>query len=662
MPQEKPRDVFFGEFTLDIARGCLRRGDVEVKLRPKSFDLLRYLIENHGRLVGKEELIRSVWAETAVTDNSLAQCLIEIRRGLNDESQTIIRNVPRRGYIFDARVTEAVPIASSEWKGVKDQTGNPVPGDGPGLEDSAPEGVLPPPPSEPGIQRRIWKLVRHRPATLLALAAAAMVAILASAVALNVADIRQRLLAATTAPGIRSIVVLPLEGLSNQSDPDYFADGMTDALITDLAQIEALRVISRTTAMRYKKTRKALPQIAGELGVDAAVEGTAVQSGNRVRITTRLLLVREDKQIWAQSYEGDLQDILALQDEVAQNIAKEIRMKVTPQERMHLSSAPRVNAQAYEAYLKSRYFLTVRSPESARKSLEYARKSVALQPDSALFEAGLADSLISMSLLYAAAPRDVLPQAKAAAERALQMDDSLAQGHDALAKACFTYDWNFQMAEREFQRAVRLQRNIEDAHQMHGFFLSAMGRHGEAIATMQRARDLDPLSAWQNRNLGSALYYARRYDEAGEQFQEATELNPGFPVVYNWLGWLYAARQMDDESVSWELKNAEVGGGNPARLAESREFVKKYGSRAYWRKELDDAKKLSPGRTYAHAAYHVAALAARLGEKDVAFQYLERAFDERSFWMPFLKVDPLFDSLHDDPRFRDLLGRIGLLT
>ena len=662
MQPEKPQDLFFGEFTLDIARGCLRRGYVEVKLRPKSFDLLRYLIENHGRLVGKEELIRSVWADTAVTDNSLAQCLIEIRRGLNDDSQTIIRNVPRRGYIFDARVTDAAPIASSERQGVKDQTGNPAPGDGPGSEGSAPERVLPPATSEPGIQRRIWKLVRHRPVTLLALAATAIVAILASVVALKVADIRQRLLAGTTAPGIRSIVVLPLEGLSNQSDLDYFADGMTDALITDLAQIEALRVIARTTAMQYKKTRKALPQIARELGVDAVVEGTAVQSGNRVRITTQLLLAREDKHIWAQSYERDLQDILALQDEVAQNIAEEIKMKVTPQARMRLASAPRVNAQAYEAYLKSRYFLTIRSAESARKSLEYAQKSVALQPESALFEAGLADSLISMSLLYAAAPRDVLPQAKAAAERALRMDDSLAQGHDALAKAYFTYDWNFQMAEREFQRAVRLQRNIEDAHQMHGFFSSAMGRHGEAIATMRRARDLDPLSAWQNRNLGSALYYARRYDEAVEQFQKAIELNPSFPVVYNWLGWLYAARQMDDEAVSWELKHTEVVGGNPARLAESQEFVKRYGSRAYWRKELDDAKKSGPDRTYAHMAYHVAALAARLGEKDVAFQYLERAFDERSFWMPFLKVDPLFDSLRDDPRFRDLLGRIGLLT
>jgi TolB-like protein/Flp pilus assembly protein TadD len=453
--------------------------------------------------------------------------------------------------------------------------------------------------------------------------------------------------------------VLPLEGLSNEPDLDYFADGMTDALITDLAQIEALRVISRTTAMQYKKTNKALPQIAQELNVDAAVEGTAVRSGNRVRITTQLLLAHEDKHIWAQSYERDLQDILALQDEVAQNIADEIRIQVTPQVRTRLASAPRVNPEAYEAYLKSRYFLTIRSPESAKKSLEYAQKSVTLQPSSALFEASLADSLLSMSLLYASAPRDVLPQAKAAAERALQMDDSLAEGHDALAKAYFTYDWNFPATEREFKRAVQLKPNFEDAHQMYGFFLSAMGRHGEAIAEMRRARDLDPLSPWQNRNLASALYYARRYDEAVQHFQEAAELNPNFPVVYNWLGWLYTARQMDDQAVSWEMKHREVSGENPVQLAAKREFVAKYGPQAYWRKVLEDSRKVGPAKTYANTAYQTAALAAHLEEKDDAFQFLERAFDERSFWMPFLNVDPLFDSLRADPRFRDLLGRIG---
>jgi len=388
MEREKPQAVFFNGFTLDLARGRLLRGDLEVKLRPKSFEMLRYLIENHGRLISKEELIRSVWVDAAVTDNSLSQCLIELRRALGDDSQTIIRNVPRRGYIFD------IPVTGDGGSGER--------------QVEAVNGQAPEPPAaaiaKPGARR------------LLPLTALAIVAALFCVVALNMGGIRQRLPGWTSAPAIRSLVVLPLEGLSNEPDLDYFADGMTDALITDLAQIEALRVISRTTAMQYKKARKSLPQIARELNVDAAVEGTAVRSGGRVRITTQLLLAREDKHIWARSYERDIQDILALQDEVAQDIAEQIKIQVTPREKTRFASAPRVNPDAYEAYLESRYFVTLRGADAARKSLEYARKAVALQPDSALFEASLADSLISMSMLYAAAPRDVLPQAKATAE------------------------------------------------------------------------------------------------------------------------------------------------------------------------------------------------------------------------------------------------------
>jgi TolB-like protein/DNA-binding winged helix-turn-helix (wHTH) protein/Flp pilus assembly protein TadD len=627
MEREKPQAIFFNGFTLDLARGRLLRGDLEVKLRPKSFEVLRYLIENHGRLIGKEELIGSVWVDAAVTDNSLSQCLIELRRALGDDSQTIIRNVPRRGYIFD------IPVSGDSGAGeLQVETVN---GQG------SPATVI----SKPTARR------------LLPLTALGIVAALLCVVAFNPGGIRQRLPGWTSAPAIRSLVVLPLEGLSSEPDLDYFADGMTDALITDLAQIQALRVISRTTAMMYKKARKPLPQIARELNVDAAVEGTAVRSGGRVRITTQLVLAREDKHIWARSYERDLQDILALQDEVARDIAEQIKIQVTPRERSRLASAPRVNPDAYEAYLESRYFVTLRGAVAARKSLEYARKAAALQPDSALFEASLSDSLISMSMLYAASPRDVLPQAIVTAQKAIQIDDSLAEGHTALGKAYFNYDWNFPAAEREFKRALQLKPNLEDTHQIYGFFLSAMGRHSEAIAEMRRARDLDPLSPWQNRNVGCALYYARRYDEAVEQFKKTAELNPNFPAVYNWLGWLYSAKGMDAEAAAWQLKNMAV---NPSPFSVSPELVAKNGPQALWRKQLEDSNKLGPSRTYANAAYNVAAVAARLGKNGEAFQYLERAFDERSFWMPFLNVDPLFDSLHADPRFRNLLGRIGL--
>lgn len=586
-------------------------------LEPKAFRLLQFLIENSGRVVTKEEILQAVWAGTFVTDNALTRAITQIRKALNDDPKQpkYIETVPTVGYRFLAQRS---------------------------LESAAAP--------RPAATAARWRL---------SLTAIFILTAVLLAFVLNVGRVRRWLPGSSAPSTIRSILVLPLEGLSNEADLDYFADGMTDALITNLAQIEALRVISRTTAMQYKKAREPLPQIARELNVDAAVEGTAVRSGNRVRITTQLVLAREDKHIWARAYERDVEDILALQDEVAQNIAEEIRTQVTPQVKSRLASAPRVNPEAYEAYLKSRYFLTTRSLESAEKSLEYAHKSVALQPTSALFEAGLADSLVSMSLLYAAAPHDVLPQAKTAALKALQMDDALAEGHNALAKVYFTYDWNFPLAEREFRRAVELKPSLEDAHQMYGFFLSAMSRHDEAVAEMRRARDLDPLSPWQNRNLGSALYFSRRYDEAVQRFQEAAELNPNFPVVYNWLSWLYSARQMDDQAVSWDLKHREVNGGDPNEVAASRQYAAKHGAQAYWRKELADSKKVGPAKAYANTAYQTAALAAHLGEKKDAVQFLERAFAERSFWIPFLNVDPLFDNLRGDPRFQNQLERVS---
>ena len=308
----------FDHVLIDIQNLRLTVGAEIRPLEPKAFRLLQFLVENPGRVVTKEEILKAVWAGTFVTDNALTRAITQIRKALNDDPRQpkYIETVPTVGYRFLSQRS------------------------------------LEPPTAPPRAAAGRWRLP---------LAAILVLAAVALAFVVNVGRVRRWLPGSDAPTSIRSILVLPLEGLSNQADLDYFADGMTDALITDLAQIEALRVISRTTAMQYKKARKALPQIARELNVDAAVEGTAVRSGNRVRITTQLVLAREDKHIWAQAYERDAEDILALQDEVAQNIAAEIRTQVTPQVRSRLASAPRVNPEAYEAWLKSRYFLTVRS-------------------------------------------------------------------------------------------------------------------------------------------------------------------------------------------------------------------------------------------------------------------------------------------------------------
>jgi TolB-like protein/DNA-binding winged helix-turn-helix (wHTH) protein/Tfp pilus assembly protein PilF len=651
MPAIRSQAVAFSRFTLDLARGCLRRGELEIKLRPKSFEVLRYLIENQGRLITKEEIIRAVWTDAFVTDNSLVQCLIEIRQGLGDDSRTIIRTVPRRGYIFD------VPVTAVNEQYRLPESGEPSPAAPP-----LPAQVLPSNPPETNKAESVKRSARlfsnrSRFSLRIVISAAVLVLFFASVI-LSFRGLRERAFDRVLQPTIRSIVVLPLEGLSRESELDYFADGMTDELITDLSQIEALRVISRTTAMQYKKAKKPLPQIAHELNVDAAIEGTAILSGNRVRITTQLVLAQEDKHLWAQNYERDMKDIIALQDEVARDIVREIKVRVTP--RARLTATTPINPEAYEAYLKSRQFVVRRTAEGARRSLEYARRALVLQPDNALLHAELANSLIFMNLMYAAPAREVMPQAKAAVEKALEMDNSLGEAHLTAAMVHFFYDWDFPAAEREFERALQLNPNSAETHSWYGFYLSAMGHHDEAIAEMHRALELDPLSLFENRNVGGALYFARRYDEAVAQFQHTGELDPSYPVVYNWLNRLYNARGMADQAVSWELKNMAANGATPAQLASARALVTNKGAKVFLEKELEGDEKTVPNQTLGALAYNLAGLAASMGHKDIALQYLQRAFDERSFWVPFTKVDPLFDNLRSDSRFQDLVAGLRL--
>jgi TolB-like protein/DNA-binding winged helix-turn-helix (wHTH) protein/Tfp pilus assembly protein PilF len=642
MQGNQPQTIYFNGFTLDFSRGCVRRGDEEIRLRPKSFDVFQYLVRNQSRLIGKEELIQAVWPNAFVTDNSLVQCMIEIRRALGDQ-QTMLRTIPRRGYIFDVPASASAQPENSPAPADENERDSPL------LTAAEPPDRTPPMRNKTRNKR-----------TYFLVGVSIVLALLGLAIAVGGANIRARVFGTGSSPGIRSIAVLPLEGLSNETELDYFADGMTDALITDLAQIEALRVISRTTAMQYKKPRKPLPQIAQELHVDAVIEGTAVRSGSRVRISTQMILAREDKHIWAQSYEGDLRDVLGLQDKVAQDIVEQIKVRITPREKALLSSAPAINPEAYDAYLKSRQFLTRRTEDGGKMSVEYAKRALALQPGSALLHAGLADSLVTLNMVGYGHANEIIPEARVEAMEALQIDDSLSLAHYALAMVHFNYDWDFPAAEREFRLALQLEPNSAETRTFHGFYLSAMGSHDEAVTEMRRALQLDPLSVLDNRNLGSALYYARRYDEAVNQFQHTAAVDPNYPVVYNWLSWICQAKGLDAQAVEWEIRFLAVNGAEPAKVAALQSLVVSAGPRAYWQQQLDNRKSAGLSQTSGALAYMLAATEMRVQNKDAALQYLQRALDERSFWVPFLKVDPRLDGLHGDPRFTDLLHRVGL--
>jgi TolB-like protein/Tfp pilus assembly protein PilF len=462
-------------------------------------------------------------------------------------------------------------------------------------------------------------------------------------------------------PGrIESIAVLPLENLSGDPQQEYFADGMTEELITDLAQIGALRVSSRTSAMRYKGTKKPVPDIARELNVDAVVEGSVQRAGDRVRITAQLIQAATDKHLWASSYERDLRDVLVLQDEVARAIAGEIGVRLTPQERSRLAGRKLVDPEAYEAYLKGRYHLFRGTALGAQKSLEYFQQAVARQPDYALAYAGIADACEQQagSAYSVLSPREAFPRAKAAAMRAVELDPTLAEPYVSLAWSSFIFDRDWRTAESQYQRALRLNPNYPGAHQSYGTFLSRMGRFDEAIREARRGQELDPLALGGNVSLGFALHQARRDVEAIPWFRRALEMDPNFLRAHWGLGLALAQRKEYEEAIAELRKAVELPGSGAVQLG-SLGYVYAIANRRTEALEIVERLKEASTQHYVPPTA-VAIVFSGLVEKDHALTWLEKANEERDPWATALKVEPMFDPLRADPRFLELEHRVGL--
>jgi serine/threonine protein kinase/tetratricopeptide (TPR) repeat protein len=460
------------------------------------------------------------------------------------------------------------------------------------------------------------------------------------------------------APEIKSLAVLPLENLSRDPEQEYFAQGMTDELITSLAKISALRVISRTSVMRYKGTHKPLPEIARELNVDGVIEGSILQSGDRVRITAKLIQAKTDRHLWAKSYERDQRDVLALQDDVARAIANEIKVKLTPQEQARLTSACPVNPEAHEAYLKGRYEWNTRTEEGLKKSLRYFEQGLAVEPSYAAAYSGLADSYMILWNNGFLGPDECIPKARAAALKAIEIDDNLAEAHTSLAYLMGNYDWNWIASEREFRRAIELSPSYANAHHWYALQLASMGRHEEAIEEIKKARQLDPLSPRINANVGGNLYQARQYDQALEELNKALELNPNDTVTHSLLGLAYLQKGKKQEAIAELLRaNQLIGnkGGTPLVLAQVYAFA---GERDQARKMLEKLETQAKRRYVSPS--QIGLIYAALGERQQAFAWLERAYEQRDSLLLVLKVDARFDPLRSDPRFQDLLRRVGL--
>jgi TolB-like protein/DNA-binding winged helix-turn-helix (wHTH) protein/Flp pilus assembly protein TadD len=612
--------IRFGIFELDLRAGELRRNGARVKLQEQPLQILEALLENPGRVVTREDLRKRIWpADTFVDfDRGLYSALARLREALSDsaESPRYIETVPRRGYRFIAPV-EAV-------------TASPV-------EDASAAGV-------PRSAARRYVVP--------ALASLAFGTCLILALLLS-GRIPWNWRWKHAAAPIRSLAVLPLENLSGDTAQEYFADGMTDELITALAQLGNVQVISRSSVMRFKGTKTPLPQIAQELHVDAIVEGSVMRSGQHVRITAQLLDASADRHLWAHSYERDLRDVVVLQAEVASAIVREINGTLTPGQRARMDNPRAANPEAYVAYLKGRYFLNnQRSTEGARKSLEHSLQAVQIDPDWPLAYAGLADSYVSAGFLAAFPARDVLPKAKLAAEKALQLDANLSEAHVALGMVLANLDFDYTTAEREFKRAVELSPSSSYAHQSYSDYLANVGRVNEAISEIKLAQELDPMSFWVSRDVGRIFYEARRYDEALAALREASEMNPNSPVVYNWLSWTYDKKGMIQESVQMDLRDEASHGASEATLWKLRRTFEKSGQPGYLKQKL---------KTTRDDAYIAGQINARLGNRDEALRWLEKAYEQRSGYVALLKVDPELDDLHSDSRFQTLLRRMNLL-
>jgi TolB-like protein/DNA-binding winged helix-turn-helix (wHTH) protein len=649
------RVLRFDIFELDVRAGELRKQGVKVRLQGQPLQVLEILLRRSGDMVAREELRAQIWkTDTFVDfDHSLHNAIARLREALGDsaENPRYIETLPRRGYRF------LVPVESqdgtlSECKSFP--AGTSVAGQVP------PAGDI----ERPAYRRRT---------KVLALVLVVAVVLIG---AVSLTNVRERLFGRPGPPHIESLAVLPLVNLSGDAGQDFFADGMTEALITDLGKISALRVISRTSVVQYKGTKKPLPEIARELNVDGLVEGTVSRSGNHFRITANLLQVSPEKHLWAESYDSEVGDVLALQGQVAQAIAREIQVKLTPEEQKLLGNARPVDPQAHDDYLRGRYFCDKDTRVGLDKGIQYFELAIKEAPLDPLGYAGLANCYVLLSwggdiFVGDLSPAKMMPKTSDAASHALQLDGNLAEAHTSLAVVEMILNWNWAGAEREFKRAIKLNPSYSVAHALYAHYLTAVGEPDKSIAEAKRALELDPLSEFTMDFTDWAFYLNRHYDLGIEQSHKNLELAPEMPWPHYDLGQIYERTGQHQLSIEEYTKAQEMFGLSENRLAELRSAYQSAGERGYWRKTLEFCQEASkhPRKFGSFSGYgwcdyvkdlYIGLLHLRLGEVDAAFESLETAYAKHETEMIYLKVDPEWDSVRSDPRFQSLLRRIGL--
>lgn len=654
-PHRSPRNVRFGVFEANLEAGELRKHGLRLKLSEQPFQILAMLVARPGEVVSREVLRERLWpSDTFVDfDHGLNNAVMRLREVLGDSSDhpRFIETLPRRGYRFIAPVEMKGTVPESP---VQEAIPNQKPGesaDGLGKNGSGKLEV--PLSAAPG------KRSRHLSLPRIAMLAAGVLAGSALISGITFHYVKGVNASKGKANRSSSLVVLPLENLSGDKEQDYFADGMTDDLIANLAKIHSLRVISRSTAMAYKGTHKPLPQIATELNVDAVVEGTVMRVGNRVRITAELVQVSTDQHLWADTYESPIGDVLALQNRVSSAIVDQIRINLTKEDKERLAQKPSVSPEAYEDYLKGRYYWNKRSGDGFEKAIGYFEAATRRDPQYALAYAGLADCYgIIGATIYGKLPSlEAAPKAKAAAIRALEIDPSLAAAETSLATAKFNYDWDWVGAAEGFKKAIQLDPSYSTAYQRYSLYLSAMGKFDDSFEQIKKARELEPLSISINTSLGWRLYLAREYDRAIAQLHDTLEMDPASEWAHLNLGQAYEQKGQFGPAIEELHEALELSHSSPLTLSALAHAEALSGNHAAANKLLAQLEELSK-KQYV-SPYYIAIVYLGLGKNEMAMNWLEKAYTDRSNGLVFLKVEPELDPLRTNLRFITLQTRLN---
>ena len=601
----------FDRFQADDEAFRLTADGSPVSVEPKVLRLLLYLIQNRGRLVRKQELLDAVWEDAAVSESALTRSIGLLRKVLDDDSREprFIETVPTAGYRF---------IAHGDIVAIP--------------EPSVTQLVTPPSPVAAAPARP----ARHSYLRLAAI-------LLACAGLLGASWV---LFARPRSAPIRSLAVLPLANLSGDPSQEYFAEGMTDELTTQIARIPNLRVVSRTSVMAQKDAHRTIPEIARELDVDAVVEGSIVRSGDRIRITAQLIDARTDRHLWAQSFEGPASDVLTLQDSVARQIAAQARLVLAPP-----PPRPAVNPAAHDAYLRGRYFF---NKQDIPHSLECFQQAIAIDPNYASAYAGYADALDAEATFGLGAPEELMPKALDAAQHAIQLDPQNGDAYTEVGSIQTIYSWDWTAAEQNLTRGIALNPNDSIAEFKYAVFLDAVGRPQDAVTHMRRALQLDPLSFFVNRRLGATLYLDRQYDAALSQLQRAAEMEHSPGSIDNYLSLIYEQKGDRDQAVQHDLAALHADRRNLDTAALLRVY-QQHGWEPYWRARSQALFSLAPDPC---TDYQIALDDLRTKDLGPAFTSFNRAIDQHCYNMSLLRVDPLLDPIRQDPRYATLLAHI----